>query len=94
MSRNSPKAYLATIYHIVYQEMVGLFEGIINEAFVLRNYSPGYYSNAYIAFHNIFSIGNNYLRLEIKEIATAEISLSSIIYLALFPVVFVFELQS
>ena len=60
MSRNSPKAYLATIYHIVYQEMVGLFEGIINEAFVLRNYSPGYYSNAHLAFHNIFAIGNNY----------------------------------
>ena len=83
MSRNSPKAYLATIYHIVYQEMVGLFEGIINEAFVLR-----------IAFHNILAIVNNYLCLEIKEIATAEISLGSIIYLALFPVVFVFELQS
>ena len=74
--------------------MVGLFEGIINGAFVLKNYSQGYYSNAYLAFHNIYAIGNNYLCLEIKEIATAEISLGSVIYLALFPVVFVFELQS
>ena len=78
--------------------MVGLFEGIINEAFVFENsstsYSPGYYTNAYSAFYNIFAVGNNYLCLEIKEIATAEISLGSIIYLALFPVVFVFELQS
>ena len=71
--------------------MVGLFEGIINEAFVLKNSSN---SNAYFAFYNTFAIGNNYLCLEIKEIATAEISLGSIIYLALFPVVFVFELQS
>ena len=76
--------------------MVGLFEGILHEAFVLKNSSTTYclLNNNDFAFHNTFAIENNYLCLEIKEIATAEISLGSIIYLALFPVVFVFELQS